>query len=236
MSRIGIVTGLADEAACLSVFAKEARPAVRPAIRCAGASAGRAADAARLLVQDGCAGLVSFGICGGLSPDAPPGTVLLPDVILAPTGHGIREMATDSAWRERVAAVLERSPKPLIGTLIGSTTPAATPRDKRRLWQASRACAVDMESFAVGRVAGEAGVPCLVVRVVADPWDRPIPPWLITTVDREGGRDAVRLALGLLKRPWDVPAMVAVGVDYQRALRILRRVAVRLGPLFQFDG
>ena len=68
MKSLGIVTGLASEAACLGKV---------QFCRVAGADAVRAGLAARALIAEGCLGLLSFGLAGGLDPNLEPGAVIV---------------------------------------------------------------------------------------------------------------------------------------------------------------
>ncbi len=71
--------------------------------------------------------------------------------------------------------------------------PACSVAAKATLRAASGALAIDMESAAVAEAAAEAGVPFLVLRVIADPADRAIPPVALHGVAPDGSR-----------RPWAV--------------------------------
>ena len=73
MTRIGVITGLARESACLNVFPADRRPAVR----CAAAKSARALTLARELAGEGCQGLLSFGTAGGLTAGQSPGGVII---------------------------------------------------------------------------------------------------------------------------------------------------------------
>ncbi len=72
MARIGVITGLEREASALEIFPYE----IRPLIRVSGTRSGRAGEAARALLAEGCDGLLSFGVCGGLNGALKPGTVI----------------------------------------------------------------------------------------------------------------------------------------------------------------
>jgi len=227
--RLGVITGLASEAECLDLFAT----GVRPSVRAAGASPRRAADAARRLLAEGCTALLSFGIAGGLDPEAKPGTVIVADAVWGPDG---RRIETTPAWRTNVAVALTGDPTVRTAAIAGSGQALTTAAAKAALRQASGAAAVDMESFGVAEVAAQSGVPFLALRAIADPAGRTIPAWLLEGIAEDGTIRAEKVARGLFLRPWTVWELIGLARENGRALKSLRRVAVRLGPLFGLAG
>lgn len=229
MPRLGVITGLVSEAECLDVFA----PGVRPPVRAAGASPRRAADAARRLLAEGYTALLSFGIAGGLDPTAKPGTVIVADAVWGPDG---RRVATTPAWCTHVGAALKEDSTVRIAAIAGSGQALTTAAAKAALRQATGAAAVDMESFGVAEVAAQSGVPFLALRAIADPARRTIPAWLLDGIAEDGTIRAEKVARGLFLRPWTVWELIGLARENGRALKSLRRVAVRLGPLFGLAG
>ena len=91
-----------------------------------------------------------------------------------------------------------------------------------------------MESLAVAEVAAQAGIPFLAVRVIADPHDHTIPPWVIQGINPDGNVRHWAIAWELITRPGDLPAVVRLALDNWRALSALRRIASLAGPFFGF--
>ncbi|NQV84490.1 MAG: nucleoside phosphorylase [Rhodospirillales bacterium] len=225
MARLGVITGLASEVACLDVFALDKRPVVR----CAGANSERAGELARELIDAGCGALLSFGTAGGLTPDQRPGGVIIASMVVAPGG---RELKTSKAWLDRVEKVVGDGDGATIGVMAGAASGVATPLAKAELGHTTNAIAVDMESHAIAAVAEDAGVEFLVIRAVADPIERSIPGWVLGNISDQGvPRYGVILA-GLAAHPWDLPALLRLRRDSELAHTALRGVAGRLGPLF----
>ncbi|MFQ5766015.1 MAG: nucleoside phosphorylase, partial [Rhodospirillales bacterium] len=75
--------------------------------------------------------------------------------------------------------------------------------------------------------------PFLVVRVIADPLERPIPVWLLGRLTADGAPNYGAVIAGLARRPWDMPVLIGLARDNARALARLRRVAGLLGPRFR---
>ncbi|MEX1204149.1 MAG: hypothetical protein WEB85_02750 [Dongiaceae bacterium] len=219
MSRIGIVTGLAAEAAW-------ARRAAGPAalVACAG---GDAARAAARLIEAGAGALLSFGLAGGLDPSLPSGYLVVAECVIA----GGRRIAVDAAWRERVAAEPRLGPR-VVAALAGSDRPVLSVAAKRALFAATGAAAVDMESHAVAAAAAAAGVPFLALRAIADPAGRAVPAAALAGLDAEGRVRAGAILAELMRAPGLIPAFAALALDAARARAALRR-AVALGPDFR---
>jgi adenosylhomocysteine nucleosidase len=228
LHRVGIITGLAAEAECFQGLKADDRLKVV----CVAADPDRAAAAAGVLAgPGGCGGLVSFGVAGGLAPGAPPGALLLADAVVTLQGE---TLATDPGWRQRLIAGLDWPLPPIEEKMIGTDTPVESAEQKRALWRRTGAFAVDTESHAVARAAVAANIPFLVVRAIADPWHRDVPPWLAATIADDGAPDLGAVLAGLAQRPWHLPRLAALGLDFRRAMKTLRRVALRGGPLFFF--
>jgi adenosylhomocysteine nucleosidase len=224
-SAVGVVTGLRAEARCLR------RLKVR--VLCSGGSAERARAVVAALVVGRVAGLVSFGLAGGLAPDLRPGDLLLPDAVVTPEGSSI---AVDPSWRARLGARFDRAGlRPDGRTLLGSESVVATVRDKQALLESSRACAVDMESHAVAGAACKAGIPFVIIRAVADAYDRVIPQAALEAL-RPDGRVRVPATLGgVIRQPGQLIALLRLGGASAVALATLRRAVALSGPDLGFD-
>lgn len=223
MERLGVITGLVQEADCLKVF-----PAIdRPLIATVGANGVRAREGALALIDQGCGALISFGTAGGLEPALTAGALVIADAVITPDGE---RLETDRRWREtlhrKVAGEMSAIMAPLAGVLGTITTAEA----KRDLFAATAAAAVDMESHAVARVAAKAGIPFLVLRAIADPASRAIPNAALRGVDANGNFRACRVLAAILAKPWEIPALIWLARDGAQALAALRRVALIGGP------
>ena len=222
---IGVITGLIREADCLSSLPTDRRPRVR----CSGADTARARDHARALIAEGCRGLLSFGIAGGLAGEIAAGGLVVADWVILPDGD---RLPTALSWREGLLEALGGDPSALVGPVAGSDRIVGTPAAKRALAAGTGAVAVDMESHAVAVVAREAGVPFMVVRTVSDPAHSRIPDWTVRCVAADGTRRWGAIAAGVIGHPGDLSALVRLAGDSRKAIDCLRRVAGRAGPFF----
>ncbi|MBM3488261.1 MAG: hypothetical protein FJX67_16775, partial [Alphaproteobacteria bacterium] len=167
MTRIGIVTGLQSEAALIAPEADD-----DAAVICLGPGPRAAADGARALIADGAGALVSFGTAGGLDPALATGTIVIGEAVVIPDGT---RLAAHPEWVARAEGALAPLGGIRRGAVYGSAAVIGLVRKKKRIFTATGALALDMESHAVARVAEAAGLPFLAVRVVLDPASRAIP-------------------------------------------------------------
>jgi adenosylhomocysteine nucleosidase len=223
---VGVVTGSSVEARCLR--------GLHVHVACSGGSAERARAEATRLVAEGTAALVSFGLAGGLAPELRQGDLLLPESV-----RSARTAAwpVDPIWRERVhAGLIAGGLSPRAGAILGSERIVATKADKRELFEATGAQAVDMESHEVAAVAAAAGLPFLVFRALADPYDQVIP-----QVAREALRPDGRVRLqgllgGLFRERGGAIALVRLARQSVRGLLCLRHAAAQAGPGLGFHS
>jgi adenosylhomocysteine nucleosidase len=220
LSLLGVVTGLAAEAA----FLPSSESLI---VRCRGPGPDAARRAAEDALASGATALLSFGLAGGLDPAFAPGSLIVANAIVDSDGARIE---TDAAWRGRVAAAL--GPAATIAALAASDRPIHTPAGKRWLFEATGAAAVDMESVAVARAAEAGGVPFLAVRVVADPAGRSVPPSALAGLRPDGTTGTFAVLRALAARPGDLVGLMVLAGDYRRARVRLRHVALRLAPGF----
>jgi adenosylhomocysteine nucleosidase len=223
---VAVVTGSWVEARCLQ--SQNVR------IACSGGSAERARSEAARLVAEGAAALVSFGLAGGLAPTLRPGDLLLPETVRS---AGNATWSVNRIWRDRVhACLIAGALEPQPGALLGSERIVASASDKRELFEATGAQAVDMESQEVAAVASTAGLPYLVVRALADPHHQVIP-----QVAREALRPDGRVRLqamlgGLFRERGGAIALVRIARQSARGLMSLRRAAALAGPALGFHS
>jgi adenosylhomocysteine nucleosidase len=216
--------------AAVTGLAAEARIAERIGWRAfaAGGDAERTRRAMAPLVADGVRALVSFGICGALDPALNPGALILPQVVIAEDG---RRHRIDVALRSVLAAALGRARVvALAGDILGAVRAADTPSRKAALNRQSGAVAVDLESHLVAEAAAAAGLPFAVLRAVADPAERALPPAALIGLDAAGRPALGRTLLSLARHPGQLPALVRLAGDTRRALATLRRAGDALQP------
>jgi adenosylhomocysteine nucleosidase len=106
-----------------------------------------------------------------------------------------------------------------IATLLTTDHVANTATEKVQL--SAFADAVDMESFALLQAANKKRVPCAVVRVISDSFDRDMPAELDTMVDPQGRVKIAGVVRYVAKHPLMVPALMRLGRDSKTAAEAL---------------
>ena len=194
---VGVVVGLAAEARLARLWGVP--------VAVGGGDAAGAARAAERLV-DAVSGLISFGLAGGLAPGLRAGDLLVP----------ARIVMADDVWPtdDRLCAALGGATG---HTLLGGGRVLATGEEKRGARDRMTVDAVDLESAAVARVAARRGMPFAVLRAVCDEAGRALPAAALVALDGAGRIGGLRVLGAVLRRPWEVPALIALGRDAARA-------------------
>lgn len=222
---LGIVCGMASEARALGRWAEDAR--VRIGI--SGARPERAESEAVRLVEEGCRFLMSWGVAGGLDPEMRPGDLVVPAAVVD-EGGGCWPFAPELG--EAAAAAMPEGFRwhdhGQGRCILGLDRLVPSPDDKTALFALTGAMTADMESHRVARAAAGGAVPALAVRAVGDPIDCRVPEVAAHALNEDGEPRLGAVAMGLLRRPWDVGALMRVKRETDAALEALGRVAEEL--------
>lgn len=215
----GFVTGLVSEANLIHKAARSLKLPAAPLVLPAGGNGHRAYQAAIRLAQEGCTGLVSFGLAGGLDAMIAPGGIVLADKVIVPGG---KSYPTDERWAMAVQAAMDVPPEN--GPVVGSDFALTDPKQKMALQKSTGAIAVDMESHGVAQAADELGLPLLVVRAVGDPAARAVPEIALEGFGNDGRTHAWPIIVALAKHPLALPALIRVARDSAAGMRALSRL------------
>jgi hopanoid-associated phosphorylase len=156
--------------------------------------------------------VLSFGIAGGLAPGVGGGDVLVADAL-----HAGGVFLPDEAWTRRIA--LRTGAR--AGPLAASDTLLPDAAAKQALYARTGALAVDMESGAVARFAARRGLPFAVLRAVADGPRDALPRAAAVGLTPDGRPAILPVLRALLRRPWELPALIRLGRASARAHRAL---------------
>ena len=204
----------------------EGRIAAGPGVRVLGrgAKGGRIASI-EAAIRDGCQGIISFGIAGGLAPHLRAGTWIVGSAILDHVG----QWPTCPQWS---AKLIQALPGAIHAVIAGSDAPVAHPAVKRLWHEKTGAVAVDMESHLVARIAAENRVAFAALRVVADPAHRAVPTAALAGMRDDGSSDILGVLRSLAARPSTMPALIRTAFDAATARATLVRCRRTLGPSF----
>lgn len=212
---VGVVCGLASEAQAFG-----AAPLRRFGV--SGARADRAEAETRRLIDNGARVILSVGLAGGLDPALEPGRLLLPQAVIE--AGGARHEA-DPALLAALGQALGADPA---GLLYGSDELVDGVDAKAQLFAQTGAAAVDMESHRAARAAEAASVPFAMIRAVADPARRALPRTAFEAIGPDGRIRPLATAFSILKRPQDLPALIALGRESGAGLDALKRAGTQL--------
>ena len=199
--------------------------------RAIGLSIGMGGGAANAIASQRPGLVVTCGLSGALDPALRPGDIVLATSVCDESGDSIAPSAQHLQIARRALSGLRRVAE---GEILCATRVAATRQEKRALAHRGR-LAVDLESWAAARAAHKANIPWLAIRVVVDPLDSDLPPFV------HGVRDhyfaaAVRHALTSSQATLELARLALRARAAERALeRALLHLAPAVGSLHPED-
>jgi adenosylhomocysteine nucleosidase len=173
--------------------------------------------------------VISWGVCGGLDPRLRPGDLILGAEVVSAEGRINTDNAVTSSLAQRL---IDAGARVTVERVAGVSSPVSTARAKAELRLATGAAAVDMESLIAGRFALERRTPFAILRAVADPADRDLPPLVLSAVDSDGRINAAAVFGDLVRSPGQFTGLVAAARDGRAAFRALSRCRGLLPGLF----
>ncbi len=173
--------------------------------------------------------ILSWGLCGGIDPGLRPG-----DLVVGSEAVSERQRVPAN---EGVAVILSRrlaeaGLRVRIDRFAGVSAPVLTASDKSEMRLKTGAAAVDMESVIAGRFAHEMKTPFAILRAVADPAERTLPPLVNVAIDSSGRLDASAVARSLMRAPAQLIALGPLMRDSRAAFGALERCCRLLPGLF----
>jgi adenosylhomocysteine nucleosidase len=150
----------------------------------------RAAEAARLVLdRRPVSMLLSVGFCGALSADLRVGDlVLCQRLMVAESDPGSRVIASDPSLVQAALRLATRNRAITAGTSLVVDRIIRKPDEKKSLRAGTGADVVEMESYWIGQVCEQKGIPFLALRAVSDQADDLLPD-LGDAVDQPGSME-----------------------------------------------
>ena len=207
------VTGMQREAKLLRGFCD---------VIVAGSDTSTLAPKIEAAVERGARAIVSFGICGALSPELAIGAVVVASEVVS---FDERWLA-DEAWSN----ALSRGCDATTATIAGSNSILLTEAAKAELHRQTGALAADMESHMVAKAAIERGLAFAVLRAVSDDAHHALPPAAAFGLNKDGRVDYSAVMLSLLDEPSQFRALIRTARDTNTAMKALGRCIQRLRP------
>ena len=175
----------------------------------------------------GAAGIVSYGMSGALADGLRIGDWVVGDRL-----SGAIDLECDPAW---AAALLAKLPGGRIGGFFADGRMIDTIAEKIALGERHNALAVDMESHVAGAIAAECGLPFAIVRCISDGARHLLPHAITVSMRPDGGVDGKAMARSVAAQPGQMADIARTTVGFAKAMRELKRGAVRIGPRMGLD-
>ncbi len=189
-----------------------------------GPGAKSAGDLAAAISAGTAAGLVSLGFAGGLDPDLPPASVVVPRRVR--DEHG-RLFEPSPPWQARVASVLAAGRSCSERDLLTVSTIAASSAEKHRLGRDTGAAAADLESARLAAIAADGGLPFLALRVIFDAAWETLPAGIDRLLTPAGNPRPLRVGAMLLSSPRESWRLLS---RYRHAAMALRAAVGQAAP------
>ncbi|HUO13025.1 MAG TPA: hypothetical protein VMU37_09765 [Caulobacteraceae bacterium] len=194
-----------------------------PVIVGGGDSEALAANLESELSRGGVAGVISFGLCGALCPSLKVGDVVVGQSVVVDDGV----FSADPAWAARL---MESTPGAQLGAFARAAHVVGSAEEKAELRSRTGAVAVDLESYAVARLARCFGAPFAILRAVSDAADRALPHAARVGLGPDG-RPAIGAVLASLRaNPWQIRSLIRTALEAEDAFHALERARQTLGP------
>jgi nucleoside phosphorylase len=196
------------------------RSHVRAAV--CGVCAPRAAATVAAVCDDGAGGtgaLIIAGFAGGLRPAYRAGDVIVARQVhrdLTPDDHG---PATPIPCAADLVMLASTCGATVVESLVTIDHIAGSVDEKSRLGLAHDI--VDMESALLLAEARARGIPAVVIRVIGDPVDDPVPIELLRSVGPDHEVRPRRFALEIARRPWRWPTIARSFLAHDHARKRL---------------
>jgi nucleoside phosphorylase len=168
----------------------------------------------RILDEGGVDHVMNAGICGGLDPDLPVGTVINPETIVL---H-----STGARYAHRPPGDV-----PLAGALVTTEEVTFDVELSNRFFREG-CLAVDMESAAVAEVCEARGVPWSIYRCIGDRhFDGLLDPRVVAMTNPDGSGNRAEIERLLAAEPDLVEKLMRLAADSTNAARLAAEAAVR---------
>jgi adenosylhomocysteine nucleosidase len=215
---VAVLVALEAERAC---FAASGTTSSALHVTRTGPGAQAAEAGARAATSGGSSLLVSFGLAGGLAPEAASGSVLVPATVVSAEGEPLQ---ADEQLSARLRTLLCSEVELIDGDLLTVDRILLSPEDKALARQVYGAAACDMEAAPIARVARQRGASFAVIKVIADSAADRLPNDVEKFVDASG-RSLLGPVLAALLHPGEWRPFWSLLRSYREARRSMATVA-----------
>jgi adenosylhomocysteine nucleosidase len=178
-------------------------------------------------VPPSCAGIISFGVCGGLAPGLAIGQNIIGDLLKTPSG----DYLPDPQWRKRLFARTKAYEHVWWSSDTFDT--ADDPIQREQLLAQTGAWVIDDESMAVAQFAKKRNIPFALMRTVSDGANDTIPAAAREALRANGTTNIWAVLASVLSDPSQIGDLERMANYLSIALGTLYTAGLQVGPTFQ---
>ena len=180
-------------------------------------------------VPGDCTGIISFGLCGGLAPQALIGQAFIYDAVVTPDWV----YPCDPAWVKALFTVTRYYERKCWSDGVMNT--ANTIAQRAAIFAKTGCWVIDDESQAVAQFAKLRNIALGGLRVVSDGAEDNLPPAVINALNPDGTDDLWAVVSSVVSDPAQIPDLVKTAGEYEVSIAELRRAAIDTGPFMQWN-
>ncbi len=173
--------------------------------------------------------IISFGISAGLAPGLDAGTCVIGSEVVSESDR--TRYAVTRRWTAALRSQLNEAE---YAPIAGVDRALVEPAEKLALHGRTQAVAADMESHIAAELAVRHNLPFAVLRVIADPVERQLPPAALVGMRQDGEIDIGAVLASLARNPTQLRALMGLAFDTRRAFAALLRCNDLLGARLGF--
>jgi adenosylhomocysteine nucleosidase len=173
-----------------------------------------------------CSAIISFGLCGGLSPLAMVGDGFICKDLITPNG----KMRADDAWAERLIGTTRYRVKDWWSS--GQFNTANNYQERTQLYTKTQAWVIDDETYAVAEFAHRRGIPFQALRVVSDATTDNLPPAVVDALNADGTDNIEAVIESVEHNPFQIPALIKTAMEFGKSMAELRLAITHAGAMF----
>ncbi len=227
--KLGIIAALPEEITTLTHL-KIARGCTADisehlTIAHAGTGPDNAGVAVQLLLEKKVDAIISWGCAAALKTGINPGSLAIPKQLIT---ENKQTLSLQSPWYNHCHDYLSGHFTLCGETLAESSCLISSSAEKHTVHQATGAELLDMESIAIARSAQQAGIPCMVIRAIADPVEMDLPYAIQYALNAQGEIKLNKLLVYIATHPGEILALIRLGLHFNAAAKTLKSVAGHL--------
>lgn len=180
-------------------------------------------------VQKDCKAIISFGLCGGIGPEAQVGECFISTVMVTPTGN----YTSDPAWMDRIFTKTHFPETHWWSS--GEFNMANTTAQRWALYKKTGCQVIDDESAAVFEFAKKRGIAAMAMRAVSDALKDNLPQAVVNAINPDGTTNVWNVIKSVFFDPKQIGSLWNTYQEYQTSIKALEHAAVLVGPSFQWQ-